>query len=372
MPPKGKKQPALQSHALASSPPKDALNIASLAAAARLKSPLEFARRSLDDGGRQWPVVCAEHTAGHHSTTGSEDRCVCCWLRDGEKDEAMAAVLAVLDGHGGPEAAQLAADRIPELFLTLAAQGRAVNDVLDFIFGELEACLQRSECNSGACANVCVLSGPWLWCANLGDCRSSFVNLETLSVSWLSRDHQASDPAERTRIEEAGGRVEGGRVDSGESTMEPSRTLGDFDFKLALPGVILAQPEQRAIDLRECSEKEGRARGLLIIASDGLWKHISSDCLQEKVAAHRASLRGEQTVQDARDAIERFSQELLALTDDSDDVTIVVAFVDACWDASTCSEMHVEETTQEMWGLEALVDGAEDPLLPNLDSLTIQ
>merc|ERR1712060_91184 len=73
---------------------------------------------------------------------------------------------------------------------------------------------------------------------------------------------------ERKRIKEAGGVVIDGRIEG----LEPSRTLGDFDVKMAVKaGVISIVPEVRRIELSE----DASAQAIIVCATDGVWDVIS-------------------------------------------------------------------------------------------------
>ena len=64
---------------------------------------------------------------------------------------------------------------------------------------------------SGSTAVSVLLRGDLVLCANAGDSRA-VIGRHRGNDTWvaipLSKDHKPDDPAERTRIENAGGRVE--------------------------------------------------------------------------------------------------------------------------------------------------------------------
>lgn len=281
---------------------------------------------------------------------GGEDRCLELRLREGQRGD-VAIVIVVLDGHGGSEAVDLVAERFPDLFLVLLAAGRPVKVAFDEAFGHLETELAARDCQAGACVNACLLAGPWLWCANLGDCRACHVDLESLAVTWLSRDHQADAPEERRRIEDAGGKVQDGRVGG---LLEPSRTLGDMDVKVRLPGAVSAEAEHRCLDLREVISGKTQALGVVISASDGLWRHLGAEEVVQAVADVRKQLRGEPSDETIDDAMVGIAGSLLAQTDRSDDVAIFAVFVDAQWGVGSDVVSHGQDNVAGNWGLEAV------------------
>jgi protein phosphatase 2C family protein 2/3 len=80
---------------------------------------------------------------------------------------------------------------------------------------------------AGATAVTVLMRGDRLWCGNAGDSRCiASVSGRALA---LSTDHKPNDPAERERIESAGGFVEFNRVNG---NLALSRALGDFLFKM--------------------------------------------------------------------------------------------------------------------------------------------
>lgn len=248
-----------------------------------------------------------------------------CWLR--EDGRSVAAVLAVLDGHGGADAAELAAEMIPSLLLTLLAEGMSLRDALDEVFGCLERELVKRISHPGTCANLCLLAGSYIWCANLGDCRACYVDLDVLSLTWLSKDHDASSPSEKARIEMVGGYVQNGRVGG---ALEPSRTLGDLDVKRLMPGAVLAEPEHRLLDLRELHlDTACRARGVMITASDGLWKCVDSRGVLQIVESRIKILKHGEPA--SLTALDNLTQALVDRGDPMDDVTVLTALVDVTW-----------------------------------------
>lgn len=87
-----------------------------------------------------------------------------------------------------------------------------------------------------------------------------------LRVRWLTRDMRASEPHERKRLAACRASVVEGRLGG---VLEPSRAIGDFDVKDALPpGALSAEPEVTALNV------EGPS--LLLLASDGVWEALDA------------------------------------------------------------------------------------------------
>jgi len=142
--------------------------------------------------------------------------------------------------------------------------------------------------SSGACA-VCVVvtdtDGKYdLTVANVGDCRAIVARREGpkfLGVS-LTKDHRATVPAEKTRIESFGGQVTDKRA---LGDLIPSRTLGDIKTKNKCPGAVSAVPE---ISHHELIFREDSA---LVLASDGLWDELKNAKVMDLLYKHQASAK---------------------------------------------------------------------------------
>lgn len=120
--------------------------------------------------------------------------------------------------------------------------------------------------------------GDRLICANIGDSRA--VLSRGRSPVLLSKDHKPDDPGEKKRIESAGGKVKGGRVNE---SLACSRAFGDFQYKalsnqlsreLGLTGpvadLIIVKPEIREIQLDYLKDD------FVVLGCDGLYDNLSN------------------------------------------------------------------------------------------------
>lgn len=82
------------------------------------------------------------------------------------------------------------------------------------------------ESYAGCTANVVLIKGNKLYCANAGDTRCCISSAGKLVK--MSKDHKPDDPMEKQRITEAGGYVTDGRVNG---NLNLSRALGDLEYK---------------------------------------------------------------------------------------------------------------------------------------------
>lgn len=171
----------------------------------------------------------------------NEDRT--CFHQDSYRSRSLNFhLLGVMDGHDTAEASDLVSKQLCPLVGKKLKENLSVDEAYVTAMAELEELLKRNpHATAGTCVVNCLIAGRFVWCANLGDCRAALISLaapevdargkETVQASgitWLSRDHKASTPSERERIQRAGGVVTDGRIEG----LEPSRTLGDFDVKM--------------------------------------------------------------------------------------------------------------------------------------------
>lgn len=93
--------------------------------------------------------------------------------------------------------------------------------------GEDELALDAKGCT----ANVVMLKGDMIYCANAGDSRAVLCNNGV--AENLSEDHKPEDKIERDRIYKAGSTITEGRVDG---NLNLSRSIGDLKHK-QVPGL---------------------------------------------------------------------------------------------------------------------------------------
>jgi protein phosphatase PTC2/3 len=138
----------------------------------------------------------------------------------------------VFSGHGGAKVARYAAIHLH----------RHIVKRPEYKKGDIAAAIREGflECDramredadlrdemAGATAVTVLMRGGRLWCGNAGDSRC--IASVGGRAQALSTDHKPNDPAERERIEAAGGFVEFNRVNG---NLALSRALGDFLFKM--------------------------------------------------------------------------------------------------------------------------------------------
>lgn len=131
---------------------------------------------------------------------------------------------------------------------------------------------------AGCTANVVLIRGSTLYCANAGDTRACINHKGSLVK--LSKDHKPEDRLEKQRIIEAGGYVAEGRVNS---NLNLSRALGDLEYKKDknLPPekqLISAMPEIKSREMQKGDE-------FILLGCDGIWETKSSEEIIAKVSS---------------------------------------------------------------------------------------
>jgi len=133
------------------------------------------------------------------------------------------------------------------------------------------------EDRSGSTA-VCALVSPnKIYFGNCGDSRGMLVR--NSRVQFTTQDHKPVNPAERERIQNAGGTVMIQRVNG---SLAVSRALGDYEYKQVegkgpCEQLVSPEPEVSIID----RDREGDQ--FVVLACDGIWDVMSNEELAEFV-----------------------------------------------------------------------------------------
>ncbi|MCS7207463.1 MAG: protein phosphatase 2C domain-containing protein [Dehalococcoidia bacterium] len=211
----------------------------------------------------------------------------------------------VFDGHGGAEAARLAADLLPRLFLeALAAQPPGAPEAVPHAFVHAYTTASERICSqtaSGTTAATLWVTPHGVWHAHVGDSR--IVRVAGGQVHRLTRDHRVRDPQEFARLQALGAQFWGPYVVLPDGRgLAVARALGDpafARFVIPTPEVgFLPPPHQETT---------------LVVACDGLWD-VVSDAEAGALAAGHA---------DAHQAAHHLVEEALT-RNTTDNVTVLV------------------------------------------------
>lgn len=127
------------------------------------------------------------------------------------------------------------------------------------------------EDKSGSTAVCCLVSPHHVFIANCGDSRA-VLSREKKAV-FSTQDHKPINPAEKERIQNAGGSVMIQRVNG---SLAVSRALGDYEYKQVEgkgPCEQLVSPEPEIFVEKRENEKDE----FLVLACDGVWDVMSND-----------------------------------------------------------------------------------------------
>jgi protein phosphatase 2C family protein 2/3 len=185
------------------------------------------------------------------------------------------AFFAVYDGHGGATVAKYAGLNVyKRLAQEPAYAEKNYREALKRAFLGTDEDILKDPAfirdPSGCTAVAALVTGDnKIFVANAGDSRS-VISIKG-EVKPLSYDHKPTNESEKTRIVNAGGYVEYGRVNG---NLALARALGDFEYKKnpkisAEAQIITCDPEIIEHDITEEDE-------FFIVACDGIWDCLTS------------------------------------------------------------------------------------------------
>merc|ERR1712021_142288 len=199
------------------------------------------------------------------------------------------SLYAVFDGHGGSEVAKYCGQHFgPELKKSPEFKAENYKDALIKTFLRMDELVgkdeNRQELNSykteqgdgesmaGCTANVCLIVGKTIYCANAGDSRTVLRTQGKTEHKPLSKDHKPDDPLEKERIAKAGGFIIEGRVNG---NLNLSRALGDLEYK---KNASLKPSEQLISPFPDVVAHEIKSDDkFLVMGCDGIWEILTMD-----------------------------------------------------------------------------------------------
>jgi protein phosphatase 1L len=219
------------------------------------------------------------------------------------------SLYAVLDGHGGANVAAYCARALPqtvEAALTMRRRrfppgsepfedmGKVLVSAIESLHSKLRGGEAGDADGVGTTLLAVVISREQpsrgrAWIANVGDCRC-VLHDEVDGAVQLTRDHSADDERERSRISSAGGHVFSmiGDVPRVMGVLAVARSLGDLE----LTPFVTHRPEVMTMDLAPDRYKT------LVVASDGIWGHVSTEDAVGQLVWHGASKDNAQAATD--------------------------------------------------------------------------
>ncbi|GLV43327.1 alphabet [Carabus blaptoides fortunei] len=186
---------------------------------------------------------------------------------------------AVFDGHAGARVSAHCSEHLLECIMQTAEFPDDVTKGIHCGFLQLDNLMRElpemssGEDKSGSTA-VCAFISPRQICiANCGDSRAVLCRGGVPVFS--TRDHKPALPAERDRIQKAGGSVMIQRVNG---SLAVSRALGDYEYKNVVgrgqcEQLVSPEPEIFA------RERDDQSDEFLVLACDGIWDVMSNEDL---------------------------------------------------------------------------------------------
>ncbi|MCX7857724.1 MAG: protein phosphatase 2C domain-containing protein [Deltaproteobacteria bacterium] len=211
----------------------------------------------------------------------------------------------IYDGHGGSQAALIAAEMLTPYFLHLF-KNKKTSDLNELFLLVEEAYLKvdtyliEKGISSGTTAATFYILGERFIASNVGDTRIIIGTRESFRV--LTQDHKPYLPQERSRIEKMGGRVITYDIPRVQGVLAISRALGDPSLK---PYVI---PHPRIVGGFLSEEND-----YVIIACDGVWDVLEPENV----------IRIARSVLDPQDIANRIMKEAM-YSGSTDNITVIV------------------------------------------------
>lgn len=193
--------------------------------------------------------------------------------------DGQALRAGVFDGHGTSFVARFVAEQWTAT-LDRHCTAASLREALLATFDDLDEQILAQGILGGSTAVCAVLQNDQVTVAHCGDSRA--LLFRDGQVIALTDDHKPLVPAERSRIESAGGFVTmDGRVNG---RLSCSRSFGDFKFKLDSQRVTR---EQLVICRPDVITMQVQSGDLLVLACDGLFEHMTNeqvhDCIQHEL-----------------------------------------------------------------------------------------
>jgi serine/threonine protein phosphatase PrpC len=148
---------------------------------------------------------------------------------------------AVFDGHGqtdkssnDPHIVDYLAENLHSMIfqtITDVKNPLVVRQQLTDIFVQTDKMLyEEGKYRYGACANIVLVAGDYVYQVNLGDCKSIVFSLDesTVTITGITSDLVCSNPSEQQRIQYKNGFIYDGRL---YNVLVPCRAFGDFKYK---------------------------------------------------------------------------------------------------------------------------------------------
>ncbi|KAL5698676.1 protein-serine/threonine phosphatase [Ranunculus cassubicifolius] len=181
------------------------------------------------------------------------------------------AFYGVFDGHNGSDAAKFTRKNLLKFIIGDNCFSSNLEKAIKSAFVKTDHAFADTptlDSSSGTTVLTALIFGRNMLVANAGDCRA-VLGRRGRAIE-LSKDHKPNCSSERSRIERLGGIIYDGYLNG---QLSVARALGDWHIKgsKGSRSPLSAEPEIKETILTEEDE-------YLIIACDGLWDVMSSQC----------------------------------------------------------------------------------------------
>ncbi len=205
----------------------------------------------------------------------------------------------VYDGHSGSTSAEIASTDLHNDFKKALSSNLEPDKAFEFAYRAIH---EKVNDKSGTCAaNIFIKEGK-IYFANAGDCR--IIITGSTKARQLTIDDSASNGAECKRVIRAGAIRRGHYFWRGYAGTQVTRSIGDLEFK----GIgVVSDPHTGVTDILSTDR-------YLVVASDGLFKFVSNDEIQDiSTGANSAGVLAE-----------TLKEKVLTEREGSDNLTIIV------------------------------------------------
>jgi protein phosphatase 2C family protein 2/3 len=213
----------------------------------------------------------------------------------------FSGVVGICDGHGGSFSADWLSSVLPDTCALLDDVHNSENIqkamiCIDQQLLKLQTQQPKTETSGSTAVFALMTFLPEeeqykLTVVNVGDSRALLFKHKSQTFKQITSDHKPTNKKERTRIFQAGSKVECDRV---EGHLSVSRAFGDPDFKNRAGVLIFDQPVTALPDV--FSDKVLEMGDLFLLASDGLFEQQTSGQIADLMRRHRPKLHDSTTL----------------------------------------------------------------------------
>ena len=177
----------------------------------------------------------------------------------------------IFDGFSGTHVANYLRDNLHKRILAHQDieknTGKAIQEGFAMVESELMAQDSKLVYKCGACANVSVVIGKFVFTANLGSCKSFLSSVKGFEKNEVSEEHSAGNLKERQRVEAEGDEIVEvqGRMRVKTGMLNVTRCFGCF---MAKGKGVSAVPDIKMARIK-------KEMDFLIMTSDGVWEVLN-------------------------------------------------------------------------------------------------